>query len=58
MTSSIDFLPTILQFTNSYFDSKNEHDGIDISSIFQIKPNKLIVMNFFGIIHTITMALE
>ena len=34
MTSSIDFLPTILQVTNSYFNSKNEHDGIDISSIF------------------------
>jgi arylsulfatase A len=34
MTSSIDFLPTILQVTNSNLDSKNEHDGIDISSIF------------------------
>ena len=34
MTSSIDFLPTILQVTNSNLDNKNEHDGIDISSIF------------------------
>jgi len=34
MTSSIDFLPTILKVTNSNLDSKNEHDGIDISSIF------------------------
>ena len=33
-TSSIDFLPTILQVTNSNLDSKNQYDGIDISSIF------------------------
>ena len=34
MTSSIDFLPTILKVTNSDLYSKDEHDGIDISSIF------------------------
>ena len=34
MTSSIDFLPTILQVTNSNLDSKNQYDGVDISSIF------------------------
>jgi arylsulfatase A-like enzyme len=34
MTSSIDFLPTILKVTNSNLDIKNEYDGVDISSIF------------------------
>ena len=58
MTSSIDFLPTILQVTNSYFDSKNEYDGIDISSIFSNQTKQINRDELFGIIHTITMALE
>ena len=34
MTSSIDFLPTILKVTNSDIVSENGYDGIDISPIF------------------------
>ena len=41
MTSSIDFLPTILKVTNSDLFGKNEYDGIDISSIFS-NQSKLI----------------
>ena len=41
MTSSIDFLPTILKVTNSDSYNKNEYDGMDISSIFS-NQSKLI----------------
>ena len=41
LTSSIDFLPTILKVTNSDSYNKNEYDGIDISSIFS-NQSKLI----------------
>ena len=37
MTSSIDFLPTILNVTNSGLDNKIVYDGIDISPVFLIK---------------------
>ncbi len=39
MTSSIDFLPTILNVTNSGLDNKIVYDGIDISPVFFNKSN-------------------
>ena len=39
MTSSIDFLPTILNVTNSGLDNKSVYDGIDISPVFSDKSN-------------------
>ena len=39
MTSSIDFLPTILNVTNSGLDNKIVYDGIDISPVFYNKSN-------------------
>lgn len=41
MTSSIDFLPTILSVTNSGLNDKGIYDGIDISPLFS-KEKKLI----------------
>ena len=39
MTSSIDFLPTILNVTNSGLNDKSFYDGIDISQVFSDKSN-------------------
>jgi len=39
MTSSIDFLPTILKVTNSDLNIKDQYDGMDISSIFTNQTN-------------------
>ena len=39
MTSSIDFLPTILNVTNSGLGNKSVYDGIDISPVFDDKSN-------------------
>ena len=39
MTSSIDFLPTILNVTNSGLENKSVYDGIDISPVFDDKSN-------------------
>ena len=39
MTSSIDFLPTILNVTNSGLGNKSNYDGIDISPVFDDKSN-------------------
>ena len=39
MTSSIDFLPTILKVTNSDLNINDQYDGIDISSIFTNQTN-------------------
>ena len=41
ITSSIDFLPTILNVTNSDLYRKNEYDGIDISPIFTNQTNQI-----------------
>ena len=39
MTSSIDFLPTILKVTNSDLNINDQYDGMDISSIFTNQTN-------------------
>tara|TARA_B100000941_G_C28121451_1_gene358312 strand:- start:125 stop:535 length:411 start_codon:yes stop_codon:yes gene_type:complete len=39
MTSSIDFLPTILNVTNSGLNDKSFYDGVDISQVFSDKSN-------------------
>ena len=44
MTSSIDFLPTILSVTNSGLNDKGIYDGIDISPLFS-EEKKLINRN-------------
>ena len=39
ITSSIDFLPTILKVANSDLSQKNQYDGIDLSPIFTSQTN-------------------